>query len=96
MAILNIVEISRKGPFQQGQAIPIRGLGGTSQDVAVGGASTDSAAIGAGIGAVRLCADVDCRIAINATATSTSARLPADAIEYVGVKDGDVIAVIAE
>lgn len=98
MAILNIVEIGRVAPLQAGNQIPVRGIGGTSQDVDFTGGETQSSAVGARVGVVRLCADTDCRIAIgdNPTATSTSARLPADAIEYIGIKDGQKVSVVAE
>ncbi len=82
---------------ETGRPIPVFKLG-ASQDVPIGGASNPSVAFGSKTTAIRLNADVDCRYAIgsNPTATPTSTRLPAGAIDYVGCAPGDKIAVLQE
>ena len=64
----------------------------------MGAASVQSAAIAAGNKEVRLCADVNCRVATgaNPTATSTSERIVANAPERFRVTPGDKIAVIED
>lgn len=70
---------------------------GTNQEVAVQSSST---VLGNSLTSTvaRLCASVDCRIAVGAspTATASSMRLPAGIVEYIGVTVGDKIAVIRE
>lgn len=68
----------------------------TPQQVAIGGASVQSTAIGANW--VRLCATVACRIAIgsNPTAVAAGTYLPANVPEYFQCYPTDLVAVIQE
>lgn len=70
----------------------------TKQDVAYTGTAALSAAFAAGTRAIRICPDTDCRFAIGAApvATATSARLPADGVEWLGVRPGWKISIIRE
>jgi hypothetical protein len=85
-------------------ALPMDGNGsfapvltlGTTQDVAVGAASAQSAAFGADTRVVRVISTVACRILFgaNPTALATSVFLPATQAEYFQVVPGHKIAVI--
>lgn len=97
MAVLDITEYSQLSADHLGRVIPVgREPSRTSQQVAIGGTSTQSAAIGDATRFVRLHADAVCRVAFgpNPTAASTSMRLAAGASEYFGVTPGDKIAVV--
>lgn len=80
-------------PLMQVMALPAV----AQQVVAVGGASAQSAAFGAGTRFIRIETDVGCRIAIGAspTAAATSLPLSAGAVEYFAVQPGHRLAVIA-
>ncbi len=70
---------------------------GKTQTLAVGVASVESAPLGASTEIIRIVSDIDCHYIIGEpaqTALSTSAYLPADIVEYVGVEPGDTLAVI--
>ena len=62
----------------------------TTQTVAIGGSSTQSAAFGATTVYVRLHADVICSVKFgtNPTATATTKRMAANQTEYFGVQPG--------
>lgn len=68
----------------------------TSQTVAIGGASSQSAAFGATTHAVLLGTDAICSVKFGSdpTATATDTRLPANALTMFGVRPGDKVAVI--
>ena len=69
----------------------------TNQELAVGAASVTSALLTKNV--VRLCASVDCRVAIGQapTALVSSMRLPAGVVEYIAIYGSrDKIAVIRE
>lgn len=68
------------------------------QQVAIGGASVQSAAFGNGTYLVRVQTDVACRLAFgaNPTAAATSSvRMAAETVEVFNVLAGDKVAVIA-
>jgi hypothetical protein len=81
----------------QGEEFPAT-KNGTSQDVATGAASAQSAAFGPDTRVIRICCTVACRYltGANPTALATSTLLPANWIEYVMVKGADKIAAIQE
>lgn len=95
MAILDITEylqVARDGAggaVQTGMEPAV-----TTQQVAVGAGSVQSAALQGVF--VRVHTDVACRLAFgaNPTAASTSQRMAANATEFFGVRPGDKIAVI--
>jgi hypothetical protein len=97
MAILDITEYDRLSIDNQGRVILV-GLEPqrTNQQVAIGGGSAQSAALGDTTRFVRLHADAVCRVAFgpNPTAATTSMRLAAGASEYFGVYPGHKVAVI--
>lgn len=68
-----------------------------NQTVAIGGTSTQSSAFGADTKLVRVHTDTTCSIAFGAspTATSSTARLAANATEYFRVEPGHKVAVIS-
>lgn len=71
---------------------------GASQNVAIGGSSTQSAAFATSTSRVRLSATGACHIALgtNPTATATSTYLPANVVEFVEVLGGEKVAVIQD
>lgn len=68
-----------------------------NQQVAIGGSSAQSAAFGDTTKFVRVHADAACRVSLgsNPTASATSMRIGAGGTEYLGVRPGLKIAVIA-
>lgn len=70
----------------------------SSEAVSFTATSAQSSAAAAGIRAVRLVATQDCYylIGINPTATTSSAFLPANVVEYKPVFDGEKVAVLRE
>jgi hypothetical protein len=93
MATLYITEYERQAPG----GVPIALTPEiTSQTVAIGGSTTQSAAFGATTSFIRVHCDAICSIAIaaNPTATATKSRLAADQTEYFAVRGGDKLAVI--
>jgi hypothetical protein len=66
------------------------------QKIAIGGASTPSAAFNAATRCVRIHTDAICSIAFGTApvAAATNARLGANATEYFGVQPGSKVAVI--
>jgi len=79
-------------PVQAGQEPAL-----ASQTVAIGGASVQSAAFNARTEFVRVHTDVICSVKFgaNPTATTSDARMAADATDHFGVKGGDKVAVIS-
>ena len=72
---------------------------GPAQEVVSGVASAQSAVFGSQTQIIRIVNLVACRYIIGAspqTALATSALLPANTVEFVGVKPGEVIAAIQE
>lgn len=97
MAILDVTEYASLSLDAQGRQVLVgKEPSRVNQQVAVGGASTQSAAFGDATRFVRLHTDVPCRIAIdvNPTAAATSMRMAAGQTEYLGVTPGYKIAVI--
>lgn len=82
--IANYGQVAHQGPIAE-------------QVVAIGGASTQSAAFNAKTKLIRVHTDAICSIKVgtNPTALTTSARMAADQTEYFGVVPGQKIAVIA-
>ena len=68
----------------------------TTQTVAIGGTSTQSAAFSAQTRYIRLHCDAICSTSVgsNPTATAANERMSADSTEYFAVQPGDKIAVI--
>lgn len=68
----------------------------TTQVVAIGGTSVQSAAFNTGTNFIRVHTDAICSIAFgtNPTATADSQRLAANQTEYYGVRPGGKVAVI--
>lgn len=97
MATLDVTEYASLSLDAQGRQVLVgKEPSITNQQVAVGGSSTQSAALQGHTKFVRLHTDVACRIAIgpNPTAASTSMRMAANQTEYLGVNGGEKIAVI--
>lgn len=96
MAVLDITEFSVVARTPQGDVLPTGRWPATNQQVAIGGASAQSAAFGGATTFVRVHTDAACRIAIgaNPTAAASSPRMAAGATEYFGVIPGDKLAVI--
>lgn len=72
---------------------------GPAQEVISGVASAESSAFGPSTEIIRIVNLVACRYIIGAsvqTALATSALLPANTVEFVGVQPGQVIATIQE
>lgn len=72
---------------------------GPAQEVISGVASAESSAFGPSTEIIRIANLISCRYIIGnspQTALATSALLPANTIEFVGVKPGQVIATIQE
>lgn len=93
---LHIEEFATMGIASDGRSVPVAGEALTSQTRTLSGTSAQSAAFAGGTMFVRLCADVVCHYAIGESpvATTSSARLPADTIEYRAVRGGQKIAAI--
>ncbi len=96
MATLYIAEFAMlpQGSGGQPQIAPRPAL--TTQTVAIGGSSTQSAAFSAQTTYIRVHSDAICSTAVgsNPTATATSERMSAESTEYFGVTPGHKIAVI--
>lgn len=98
MAKLDITEYSSLATDRQGRTV-MAGMEPkvTNQQVSIGASSTQSAAINSSTSIVRLHTDSACRVEIGAdpTAAATSMRMAANSTEYLGIKPGLKIAVIA-
>ena len=68
----------------------------TVSKVSVSGTAASATAIGANIRVARLVATTDCFYSVDGTATTSSSYLPANAIEYIHVYEGDVVSTITE
>ncbi len=98
MAILDITEYQELSTAGRGHLIPAgQEPAILNQQVAIGPASTQSAAFRDNTRFVRVHSDVTCRIAVDAnpTASSASMRMSAGGTEYLGVYPGLKIAVIS-
>lgn len=94
MANLNIVEVSglARGSGQGPQIIQLPPV--ATQNRSLTGTSQQSSAFNTATKIVRLKSDVDCYVEFGTspTAATTSLHLTAGAVEYFGVKPGDVLA----
>jgi len=98
MATLWITEFDRKPVPTDGDAVSqvARLPALTTQTVAIGASSAQSAALNNDTRIVRLYADAACHVLVgsNPTATTSSMPIAAGAAEYFGVTPGQKIAVI--
>ena len=87
MATLSITEIVKLA-IVEGDVAQV-GRPSTMQSVTVVTANAQSTVVG-NVEAVRLCSDVNCRIAIgeDPTASASTTYLPANTVEYFGVVRG--------
>lgn len=98
MATLYITEFSKAVADESGASLQAMKLPPLAHaTVAIGGASAQSAAFVAGTKIIRVACDAACHISygVNPVATTSSAYLPANAVEYFGVEAGGKLAVIA-
>lgn len=93
---LDITEYSQMATDGAGRLLPAGKEPGRQQQVAIGGASAQSAAFDGQTQFVRLHTDAACRIAFGSdpTAAATTARMAAGSTEFFGVKPGHKVAVI--
>ena len=68
----------------------------TVSKVSISGTAAAATAIAADIRVARLVATTDCFYSVTGTATASSSFLPANAIEYIHVYEGDVVSTITE
>jgi hypothetical protein len=98
MAILDVTEYDNLAYDQLGKIIMV-GLEPSqlNQQVTIGSTSDQSQPLGDKTRFVRIHADIPCRISVgdNPTASSASMRIGAGGTEYLGVRPGLKIAVIA-
>lgn len=96
MAVVDVTEYSQMAKDASGRLLPAGQEPGYTQQVAIGGASAQSAAFGGQTTFIRVHTDAACRIAIgsNPTAAATTQRMAAGSTEFFGVKSGHKIAVI--
>lgn len=66
----------------------------TVSKVSISGTAASSSAIAANIRVARIISDSDCFYSVEGTATTSSSYLPANAIEYIHVYEGDTVSVI--
>ncbi len=66
----------------------------TVSKVTTSGTAASSSAIAANIRVARIISDSDCFYSVEGTATTSSSYLPANAIEYIHVYEGDTVSVI--
>lgn len=78
----------------KGTFAPVAMLPGSTQALALSGASTPSAAMSTHTRLVRLQAPADCHIAIDRAATPDDLRLTAGQTEYFGIAPGAVLQVL--
>lgn len=91
MAVLYVTEFAKQGLDAGGWRMVVADQPACAeQTVAIGAGSVQSSAFQATTGFVRVCADQACSIVFgaNPTATSSSCRLPANAVEYFSVPLG--------
>ena len=80
---------------QKGFIVPAFRHKGT-EELSISGTSAQAAAFSSTTKVVRITADVNCYIRYNGTATGSDARLPAGAVEYIGVRPNDRLNVITD
>lgn len=88
MANLNITEFGPQGRDSANNLAPIVSLPPiATQNVAIGGSSTQSSALNARTGLIRLRTDTSCavKIATNPTAAATDLQMDANTTEYFAV-----------
>jgi len=68
----------------------------TVSKVSISGTAAASSAIAANIRVARLVSTVDCYYSVDGTATTSSTYLPANAIEYIHVYEGDTVSTITD
>lgn len=97
MAVLFITEYQELARPEPGMGQIAQAPALAEQTVAITGASLQSAQFNASTRFIRLSTDAICSISIDftPTATATKGRLPADNVEYFGVRPGMKIAVIS-
>lgn len=66
----------------------------TLTPVTVSGTAASSAAVAAGINVVRIVSTTDCHYVIDGTATTNDAYLPAEAVEYISIYEGEQVSFI--
>lgn len=97
MPHLYVSEYSHQARDADGATLPSgREPAVTTQKVAIGGTSTQSAAFSERTQFIRVHADAICSVAFGAdpTATAGAMRLAANQTEFIGVRAGDKLAVI--
>lgn len=97
MAVLYITEYAELARPEPGLGQIAQAPAVAEQTVAIGGGSLASAAFNAGTRFIRLSTDAICSISIdfNPTATTSKGRMPADGVEYFGVRPAMKVAVIS-
>jgi hypothetical protein len=68
----------------------------TVSKVSISGTAASSSAIAANIRVARIVSTSDCFYSVEGTATTSSSYLPANAIEYIHVYEGDTVSVITD
>lgn len=66
----------------------------TVSKVSISGTAASATAIAAGVRVARLVSTVDCFYSVTGTATVSSNYLPANAVEYIHVYEGDTVSTI--
>lgn len=66
----------------------------TVSKVSISGTAASATAIAAGVRVARLVSTVDCFYSVTGTATTSSNYLPANAVEYIHVYEGDTVSTI--
>lgn len=97
MATLYISEYQELARAEPGMGQIAQAPALVEQTVAIGGGSLQSAAFNPSTRFIRVSTDAICSISIDFTPTATTGkgRLPADNVEYFGVRPGMKIAVIS-
>jgi hypothetical protein len=68
----------------------------TVSKVSISGTAASSSAIASNIRVARIVSTSDCFYSVEGTATTSSSYLPANAIEYIHVYEGDTVSVITD
>lgn len=68
----------------------------TVSKVSISGTAASATAIAANVRVARLVSTVDCFYSVTGTATTSSNYLPANAIEYIHVYEGDTVSTITD
>lgn len=78
-----------------GNSNPIQVLRpGATEKITSTGTAGDATAIASGVSVVRIVASATINYSLVGTATAASVYLPADAVEFIRVQEGDVISLI--